>query len=243
MKKISLIFFLLLIFVIDNFAKGEWEIGLHYSSWSLNLAKPYIEETVEDSFDNFDSSKGDIVFDSAGNNYGIDVRYYPAGKYGSFSLGLSYEKNNFKGDLTGNYTDYDEYGNKAEVNAVGLFDLQPHSFNFSLRWDIAPRYRIHPYFDIGFGLGKMDGLMNLTTTTKTYIGSSVITDKTTEEKTLDDLIKEYEEEEGKPFPISFFPIVHISFGIKGEITNNIYFIGEVAFYDGMIFRGGIAFKF
>jgi hypothetical protein len=89
----------------------------------------------------------------------------------------------------------------------------------------------------------MDGIINLTTITKTYIGSTVITDKSTEEKTLDDLIKEYEEEEGKAFPVSFFPIVYVSFGVKGEIINNIYFLGEVAFYDGLSFRGGIAFKF
>ena len=242
MKRIlSLILMFLFVSVIHS--KGKWEVGVHYSFWSINLAKPYIEDAVEDAFDSFDSTKGNIVFDSNGNNYGIDIRYYPGGKYASFSLGLSYEKNNFLGDLTGSYSDTDAYGNKAEVEALGKFDIQPHSFNFSFRWDIAPKYRIHPFFGIGFGIGKMNGLVNLSTTTKTYIDNNITIDVDEEEKTLENLIEEYEEDEGKKFPISFFPIVYITVGMKGEIIDNVYFLGEVAFYDGLIFRGGFAFKF
>jgi len=241
-KKLMIIFFLV-VFPCLILGNGEWEVGVHYSSWSINLAKPYIEEAIADSFDNFDSSKGSILFDSAGSNYGIGVRYYPGGKYASFSLGISYERNNFKGTLNGNYTDSDKYHNKAEINAVGIFDFSPHSFNLSFRWDIVPNYRIHPFFSIGFGIGKLDGFVNLQATTKTYIGGTVITDKETEEKTLEDLIAIYEKEQGESFPVEFFPIVYVSLGMKGEITDNIYLLCEVAAYDGLSFRGGLAFKF
>jgi hypothetical protein len=243
MSKNLMIIFFLAIFPCLILGNGGWEIGVHYSSWSINLAKPYIEEAIADSFDNFDSSKGSILFDSAGNNYGIDLRYYPGGKHASFSLGISYERNNFKGTLNGSYADSDKYHNRAEINAVGIFDFSPHSFNFSFRWDILPNYRIHPFFTIGFGIGNLDGFVNLQAKTKTYIGSTVISNTVTEEKTLDDLIAIYEKEEGKSFPIGFFPIVYVSLGMKGEIADNIYFLCEVAAYDGLSIRGGLAFKF
>ncbi len=240
MKKTFLLILTIFLLFANIYGNGKWEVGIHYSYWSINFAKPFIEKGLEDVFDNFDSNKGDLNFDSNGNNYGIDLRYYPKGKYGSFSLGVSYEKNNFKGDLSGNYKDT-IYGVSSEISAIGIFNIQPHSFNFSLRWDIAPKYRVHPFFGFGFGIGRINGFINGTITGTTAAGA--IVSEINEETTLTELIEEYEEEEGKKFPLSFFPIIYFSIGVKGEITNNIYFLGEVAVYDGLIFRGGFAFKF
>ncbi len=240
MKKIGIALIVLLMLTGNIVGKGEWEIGFHYSYWSINLLKPVLEEAVKDSFDSYDANKGDILFDSNGNNMGFELRYYPGGKLGSFSIGLSYERNNFKGDLTGSYEDTID-GVPGTVEAVGYFDLKPHSFNINFRWDIAPRYRFHPFIGIGFGFGRMDGIVSLATTGTAYNGTVLLSEL--EEKTLKQLLDEYEEEEGKKFPVGFFPIVYFSVGMKGEIANNLYLSGEVAIYDGLIFRGGLAFRF
>jgi len=35
----------------------------------------------------------------------------------------------------------------------------------------------------------------------------------------------------------------MNLGIRGEIVDNVYLLGEVAIYDGFIIRGGLAYRF
>ncbi|MCX6581382.1 MAG: hypothetical protein NT166_14510 [Candidatus Aminicenantes bacterium] len=243
MKKITFIMILILGMAIDSYPAGKWEFGFHYSSWSLNLIKSNIEKNFNPDLELYDPEKGNFKFDSNGNNLGFDLRYFPGGKNGSFSIGVSYERNNFKANINGAYTDHDNAGNRLEAEAKGTMDVYPHSFNLSFRWDLWPSSRVHPYIGIGVGMGALNGTFVADTKATLYHSSGATQTETAhEEKTLRQVLDEMEEE-GDKYPLSFFPIVHIQFGLRGEIINNLYLLGEVAVYDGIIFRGGIAYRF
>jgi len=242
MKKILIPFFLVLLLSIQIHSQGKWVIGLHYSKWSINVVKPMVEENVTDAFEDFDTSKGNLNFDSNGNNFGFEITYFPKGEEGSFSIGISYERNNFKGKLEGNYTETDDFGNSIKVVGLGSFDLQPHSFNLNLCWDLWPKSRVHPYIGFGFGIGPLNGDLELNTTTTTYYPDHTLVEETKDKKTLKEAINELDDED-EGFPLSFFPIIHLKLGLKGEVVNNVYLFTELGIYDGILFRGGLSFRF
>lgn len=224
-------------------SQGHWEFGFHYSGWSIDVVESVIEDNVIPEFDNYDPDKGKLGFDSNGYNYGVEIRYFPGGRNGSFSIGVSYERNFFRGDLSGSYSETDEWGNRAEVEGKGSFELVPHSINVNLRWDLWPRGRIHPYIGLGFGFGPLNGNLTLVSTTTTFVGNTTRTETVTESRTLKEAIAELEEEEGEDFPLGFFPIIQLQFGIRGHIAGPVDLLLEGAFYDGLILRGGVAIRF
>lgn len=243
MKKIAFITILTLVLAINSYPAGKWEIGTHLSSWSLNLMKSEIEKNFDPDLELYDPAKGKFNFDSFGNNIGLDIRYFPGGENGSFSIGVSYERNNFKANINGAYTDQDNLGNRLEAEAKGTMNVYPHSFNLSFRWELWPSSRVHPYIGFGVGMGALNGTFKADTkATLYYYTGATQTETAHEEKTLRQVLDEMEDD-GDEYPLSFFPIVHVQFGLRGEIINNLYLLGEVAVYDGIIFRGGIAYRF
>jgi len=243
MKKALMTVLALLLGGFTISAQGHWELGVHYSGWSIDIVEAAIEESVIPEFDNYDPDKGQLGFDSKGNNYGLEIRFFPGGESGSFSIGLSYERNYFRGDLSGSYTETDDWGNRVDVEGNGSFELLPHSFNINLRWDLWPRSRIHPYIGFGFGFGPLNGNLTLEVTTTTFIGNTTQKETTTESRTLKEAIQELEDEEGEDFPLGFFPIFHFQIGIRGHIAGPVYLLVEGAFYDGLILRGGLSVRF
>ena len=243
MKRILLLTIFCFLVFVPLKATGNWEVGIHYSYWTIDMIAPIVEDSLTPDLEYYDLAKGSLEFDSDGNNYGLELRYFPAGKKGSFSIGFSYEKNNFRADLAGNYNDFDDNGNTIAASASGSIEMLPHSFNFNIRWELWPKSRIQPYFGFGFGVGAQTGTFSYHTKAVTTIEGVDITEEEFETYTFDELLIEYEEEEGEAFPVSIFPIIHIQFGVRGEIVDNIYLLAEVAVYDGLIFRGGIAYRF
>lgn len=245
MKKSMIIIVLILTTGLSLLAgdkSGKWEIGVHYSAWSINIIRPWLEDHIIPEFENYDPDKGQLNFDSNGNNYGLELRYFPKGKKGSFSIGLSYERNYFRAKLNGSYTDHDSANNRIDVVGDGELEILPHSLNLSFRWEIFPRSRLHPYFGIGVGIGPLDGSLDLQATKTTFYNGFPYTETFDERKTMQEVLDELEEEDNA-FPLSFFPVVHVCFGLRGELMDNVFLLGEVAVYDGLIFRGGLAFRF
>lgn len=222
--------------------KGYWEIGMHYSAWSINVMRPWIEDNLIPEFENYDPEKGQFNFDSEGSNYGLELRFFPGGKDGSFSIGVSYERNYFRAKIDGSYNDQDSAGNRVDVVGNGEIEFLPHSVNLGLRWEIFPRGRIHPYIGIGVGIGPLDGSLDLRANKTTYYNGYAYTETFDERKTMAEVLDDLEEEDNK-FPLSIFPVVHLCFGLRGEVVENVYLLGEVAVYDGLIFRGGLAIRF
>jgi len=244
MKKIAIILMMILgLTFLAKASTGYFEFGVHYSTWNIDMADDFVNDNITPKFKYYDPNKGNFDFNSDGNNYGLELRFFPGGKTGSFSIGLSYEKNNFKGTLDGTYTETDSKGNTVKAEGHGKMDLTPDSFNANLRWEIAPTGRIHPYIGIGFGFGKMSGVLNVhTKQTITTPQGYVSVEEADETKTLKQALDELEEEEGEKFPLKFFPIVQLQLGLRAEILPNVYILVEGAVYDGLSIRGGLAVR-
>ncbi|MEN8222792.1 MAG: hypothetical protein ABFR36_05990 [Acidobacteriota bacterium] len=243
MKKLILLLTAALIIAIPSMAKGNFEIGFHYSVWNVNMIAPLLEDEIIPEIEYWDPEYGSLSFSSNGSNYGFEFRFFPGGKDGSFSMGLSYERNNFKMRADGTYDGKDDHGNPIKAEASGTIDLLPHSINLSIRWELWPTKRIHPFIGFGFGFGAQEALVKFHSRATTTIGGIDVVEEQDEVWNFDDIEAEYEASEGKKFPVSFFPVIHINFGFRGEVVDNVYLLGEVAFYNGLIFRGGIAYRF
>jgi hypothetical protein len=240
MKKLLLTILLIGSLTLLSNAQGKLEVGVHYSSWGSGLVIAYPEDNITDAFNAYG---GPIELDPHGHNYGFELRFFPGGKQGSFSIGISYERNYFKADLSGSYTETIAGGTVTKTGN-GKIDLTPHSFNMDLRWEIIPHSKVHPYLGIGFGVGPLNGNVTLTTITKTEMNGSSTTQTETERLTLKEAIENIEAKQGKDlYFLNFFPIVHLNLGLRAEVTENIYLLGEVALYDGIIARGGLAYRF
>jgi len=271
-KILPVFLFLSLIFVQYLPAKGHWEFGVHYSQWSIDILRSMIEEGISDSLetDLKDKILEDIQkdypelrekiynqgvrFDSGGNNYGFEIRWYPAGQQGSFSLGLSVEKTTMRislpevsADLSVENSITQEVSN-FKGNANGEFLLKPLSFHLSFRWDILPSMRIRPY--ITFGIGAATGTaLEEGELSYSYSGDLKIEGEepehyeSSEKKSIKQL-KDELEEEGEEFILpGFLPFIQFSFGLKGAISDNLHILVDAGIWDGLLIRGGIAIRF
>jgi opacity protein-like surface antigen len=243
--KMKRMIFILLLLAAGMFAYprgGHWEIGGHYSYWSIDVVSGLIEDELVPKFQYYDPEKGKLNFKSDGNNYGIDLRFFPGGKNGSFSIGLSYEVNNFKAKINGSYTDSDGHGNQLAAEVRGNMDLRPNSLNINFRWELFPAGRIHPYIGIGVGAGRLNGTLTAHSKQTVYYQGQTTIQETDETKTLKEAIAELEED-GNNYPFNFFPIVQVQFGLRAEIVSNVYLLAEGAVYDGIVIRGGLSYRF
>jgi hypothetical protein len=258
--------------------RGHFEIGFHYGHWSVNILKSAIEEMVADLADQIKDNMVDKIredhpelqevsftrdfeFDSGGPNYGFELRWYPAGETGSFSLGLSFEKTAIEigiPRLTTSLTLEEETTKKEAgftATAGGTVTAKPLAFLLSFRWDIAPSKRVHPYFTFGFGLAGESALLQAAmdyhfdgTLTNPDGTSEVYSEAST--KTVQQLIDEDKQrslEEGsdeEPFdlPIHFMPFLQLHFGLKGVITKNVHLLVDFGVLDGFVLRGGLAIR-
>jgi len=234
MKKLLLTILSIASLTLASSAQSQWEIGVHYSTWGTGYFGVDTKDKIPDAFDSYN---GQLNFDPHGHNYGIEIRLFPGGKRGSFSLGFSYDRNYFNADLSGSYS---EGGNT--ITGTGDIKLVPHSFNLDFRWELIPSARIHPYLGFGFGAGPLNGTATLTTVTRNDTTGATTT--RTETLTLREAIDNIEKKNDVNLSfIGVFPIVYANVGLRAEIVDGLYALGEIAFYDGFIARGGISYRF
>lgn len=274
-KKMAKIFpGFLLVFVLftpNLSGQGHFEFGFHYGQWSIDVLRSTIEEGISDALktnlkDQFledlrkdhnveeGSYNQTVSFDSGGSNFGFELRWYPGGQNGSFSLGLSVEKTTMKVSLPEvsaslSLTDLDE-GKSASFKGItsGEFLIKPFSFHFSFRWDISPSWKIHPYITFGFGAAGGTALEEAKYT-YSYTGSYTISGEAEESrtggetKTIKELKDELEAEGEEFFLPGFFPFIQLNLGLKGVISENLQIMVDAGIWDGLLIRGGIAFRF
>ena len=273
-KKLYVILVLVFSLVpIQLSAQGHFEFGFHYSSWSLDVLKSLIEESINDVVE--DSLKDEIInsiiedrpgieeidytqnisFDSGGNNWGFEVRWYPGGQEGSFSLGLSVEKSTMRvslPDLSVNLTLFDTDSGKSgdfQGDASGAnFEVKPLSYHLHMRWDIVPRWKIRPFITFGFGLAGTSGVLKNSLLDISFTGTATIEGEEPDvydesvTKTLQE-IKDEAEADGDDFIFpSVLPFIQLNVGLKGEITPNLYVIFETGIFNGFVLRGGISIR-
>ena len=261
-------------------AQGHFEFGFHYGSWSLNLLKPTFE-SLADSFaeqiknDMLDTIREDnpartieergfrnsVDFDSSGNNFGFEVRWYPAGQKGSFSIGLSMEKTKMKFGMSRVHTELDlmDMGTGESIgflaDSTASVESHPLAFMLSFRWDILPSKRINPYFTFGLGMAGVSawdetrlsydfqGILSIPGEPPQSITES--SSKTLLQIKQEDAQRKKDEgstEEPFDYPINFFPFLQLHFGIKGRITNFLHVLADFGIYDGFVLRAGLAVR-
>jgi hypothetical protein len=247
-------------------AQGHFEFGFHYSTWSIDLLGNVIENAVSDALetdlkevilediqDDYDylrerSYTQSVEFDSSGHNYGFEMRWYPGGENGSFSLGLSVEKTKMTVELPEvaaalDFTDNSEF----QGSANGKFLISPLSFHLSFRWDILPASVVHPYITFGVGAAAFSSIES-GEVSYAYSGEldrtgfPLETRSGGETKTIKELQDELEEEEEDFLPLPFLPFIQLNLGLKGRVTENIYLLVDAGIWNGLILRGGVAVR-
>ncbi len=246
-------------------ADGHFELSFHYSRWSIDILGDIIEDAVSDAIENEleDTISEDIKneygldlvsysqtvdFDSSGDNYGFEVRWYPGGQYGSFSMGLSVEKTSMKVGFKEITTDLELSDNSTfQGNATGEFLINPLSFHLSFRWDILPASQITPYITLGAGAASFSSIEN-DGVSYSYSGKlerpgfAPETESGGESKTIKEIQDELEAEGDDFLPLPFLPFIQLNLGLKGKITQNIHLMVDAGIWNGFLIRGGIAIR-
>lgn len=269
MAKIFPGFLLLFMFFAPNLAaQGHFEFGFHYSRWSIDILGNIIEDLISDGIETRLKDKilediqethpdlqersysQELEFDSSGDNYGFEIRWYPGGENGSFSLGLSVEKTAMEVSLpkvAANLELTDDSSFQGEAD--GKIAIHPLSFHLSFRWDIKPSWRVHPYMTFGVGAAAISSFEE---DELEYSYSGLLTrpgedpDSFTggRKDTIKKVREEYKEEEGEDlFPINFLPFIQLNLGLKGELMPNLHLLLDAGVWDGFLIRGGIALRF
>ncbi len=272
LKTLPAFFLLLMFFTPSLSAQGRFEFSFHYSSWSIDILRSLIEEGISDSLetdlkDAFlddirvdhpgmqeTSYDQDISFDSSGDNFGFEIRWYPGGQNGSFSLGLSVEKTTMKvalPEISASLALEDQDTSETadfQGSANGEFLIKPLSFHMSFRWDIKPSWRVHPY--ITFGLGASTGTaLKEAEVTWSYTGDLNRTGHDPEHfeggetKSLQELKDELEAEGEDFFLPGFLPFIQLNMGLKGVLTPNLHVLVDAGIWDGFLIRGAVALRF
>ncbi|MBN2408372.1 MAG: tetratricopeptide repeat protein [Candidatus Aminicenantes bacterium] len=235
---------------------GYFEIGIHSSLWSVDPVKGAFEDTLtkkaaneirENLTDTLNESNDgnlapsddeqSLAFSSEGYNIGFEVRYYPLGRSGSMSVGLSLEKTKIKLSMKGPVTQRYADGSVATVEGDAYAEISPLSANISFRWDILPSWRITPYVVLGVGLGPLNGTAAYVYSGTYRRGNDQAGVSGEETKTFDDLREEEE------IDLDRFILLHSAIGVKGRVYKDLILKGEVGFWDGLILRAGVAYRF
>lgn len=246
--------------------RGYLEIGFHYGTWSVNLLKsaieqelgqvletelkdPLLEQIQRDHPDIVEKSyQQTIEFDSSGENFGFELRWYPRGRNGSFSMGLSIEKTS----MTVSIPDIEvimesTQGHVFQGQGSGEFIIRPVSGHLNFRWDIKPSWKINPYISFGFGLASGCVFEEARVTysvsgTLVQLGQVLDTYEQSESKTVAELRADLEEQGEDFFLPDFFPFVQLNIGVKGEITRNVFLLIDAGIWDGFLLRAGLAVR-
>jgi len=235
---------------------GFFEVGAHFGVWSISPAKGLFEKTLtkkaaNEVRDNVTETLNDLyggnlnpsayqhglTLGSEGLNYGFEVRYFPLGRRGAFSIGFSLEKTHIKVTMQGPVTQQYSDSSSATVESEAVVETSPLTTDLNFRWDFVPSWRVTPYLVFGMGVGPLTGEARYTYTGTYKLGTAQSGVSGEETKTFDDL-----REEGE-IDLDVFVLLHLGLGVKGEIAKGVYLKGEVGFWDGLIFRGGVAYRF
>jgi hypothetical protein len=246
-------------------AEGHFELNFHYGTWNLNLLGSTVENSLSDALESafeevileeiqkdypdlqyplYDQT---VEFDSGGHNYGFEIRWYPGGHEGSFSLGFSLEKTKMeimlkKVEMNLTFDDGSTFHGESDGETI----LNPLTFHMSVRWDIMPKSPVHPYITLGVGVATFSSIENDIVSYSwlgelDVAGGPIETYEDSGSKTIQEIREDLEEEE-EDFPLSFLPFLQLNLGLKGRITRNIHLMLDAGIWNGFIIRGGIAIR-
>ena len=264
LKLVPAILLVYLTFIPNLLADGHFELSFHYGTWNLNLLGDLVEdglsEALEGAFEDaiLEEIQEDypylqdpvyehtVEFDSSGHNYGGEIRWYPGGHDGSFSLGFAIEKTKMDVELTEVVMDMSfADGSAFDGLASGSIELNPLTFLLSVRWDIMPRSAVHPYITLGVGAAAFSSIQD-DVVSYSWMGDLDIAGGPSESyeevgtKTVEEIKDELEEDED--FPLNILPFIQLNLGLKAKISPNIHLMVDAGIWNGFIIRGGIAIR-
>jgi hypothetical protein len=236
---------------------GHWEVSGHFSHWTINPILSAFEGTLNGKLGNEIQNEIDkklrlshaglagakftpnLKIDSGGSNYGLELRYFVSGWAGTFSFGASLESTTMTLSLTGTPEQIFTNGTVADANVTAEVKTVPvFTTNFSFRWEIG-RGRVRPYFTLGLGFGKLDGTFSYSYSGTYHYSSlqepipaaSVSKDFATLSKDIDFTIPK------------MFVVLQLHFGLKIDLVKGFSLLGEAGLWDGLLLRGGLAYRF
>jgi len=108
----------------------------------------------------------------------------------------------------------------------------------SFRWEFLPRRRVSPFFNFGLGVGSLTGRV-----TYHFVGDYLggLQDRHLEDS--DDLDFDGVEKKWDVTIPNYVPFVHLGLGVRGRIIPGLSAHLEAALWDGLVLRGGIAYRF
>lgn len=242
--------------VLSQGREGRFEIGIHFSLWTLDLLRSAIEGEISDELgqeirdeitDELGGSQAGLIqagyeqnlaLDTGGHNFGIELRYYPRGRDGDFSLGFAVDKARMRlqvdGSLIQSYTD----GTSASATAYGEILVNPVFTSLSFRWDFLPRSILTPFVNLGVGIAALDGELNYEYSGEyARVGYSQTIGES-EQQT----IKEAEEDMDVNLP-NVLPLLQLHLGIRAELLPNLNIRAEAGIWDGFQLRFGLSGRF
>jgi hypothetical protein len=194
-----------------------------------------------------------VQFDSGGDNFGFEVRYYPGGEKGSFSLGLSVEKTTMRVSLpevTAQLSLNDgslPQDAHFSASSAAEFLFKPWSFHLSLRWDLFPSSVVHPYITLGLGAATASALEEAEVS-YSYSRELTVPGEAAEQysdsvnKSLKELKDEMEAEGEEFFLPRFVPFVQLNLGLKAVLTPNVHLLIDAGIWNGFLIRGGVSIR-
>ncbi len=241
---------LLSIFVLVPSFYGEvrWEVSLGANHWNIQNFKGIIRDIVEDSLEeeikeqfgedfpeeilaNLDY---DFDYDSKGNGYGLNIRMYPRGAEGIFSIGLSYfsfdARLDAKGELIQNFVSSSVFRGTAQGTVNILF----RAYLLDLKWEFSPGADLRPYICLGAGFSPLRGDVSYTSEGIFYgpQGEEYYSSSDSEDlSNIDDIDMDY------------IPILALNAGLKYYFYNNASLWVDIGFFDGLMIKGGLAYSF
>ena len=236
---------------------GRVEISAHYSAWTVepilslfesSLTDKLAEEIQNEVVKKVGSSYSGLVkavftpalaLDSEGSNYGLEVRYYARGWAGTFSIGLGLEQTRIRLGLTGSIAQMFTIGSEANVKAEAFVETSPVCPHLSFRWELGrPEAAFKPFFAFGLGMAPLKGTFTYSYSGTYVFGSLTDTIEDTKTKTFEELSEDID------FDIpDFLPIIQVHLGFKLSLIRGLSLLGEAGLWDGLLFRGGLAFRF
>jgi len=250
---------------------GHFEFGGHYGRWTLDILGNKAVELIEDAAgdelreaieDEIRSLYPNLIstafaqvidFDSSGDDFGASVRWYPGGRHGSFSLGVSVEKSTFKVyPVSTVHMDLEDMVTSAvatfDGDAEGTALIKATSFLLTVRWDIFPSKTVNPYITFGGGLSTSKALDDSTVAyafSGQLAGSTIPTEtiEGSDSKTLRELKDEAlaEGETDVPIP-NFIPFLQLNLGLKVRLTKTVHVLVDAGVFDGFMASAGIALR-
>jgi tetratricopeptide (TPR) repeat protein len=237
------------------FKDGHWEINVHAGSWTIDpvlglfkgrLLDELSEELQIQMVKKLGQTYSGLVkavytpsleLDSGGGNYGLELRYYNRGWAGTFSFGVSIEKTRIRLAMDGSAEQTFTSGAKASAEATAALETSPLSTNFGFRWELG-RGRLKPFISLGFGFASFSG-------TATYAYSGTYQLGTIQDSFSDEDTQTFEElSESIDFAIpKNIIILQLGLGLKLDILKSLSLLGEAGIWDGLLLRGGLAYRF